>query len=307
MAPDESSADPFARAPELQALLRDLDGLRLSLAADLSLAAAAVEAGSPEIAGSVLDSDRAQLQAFEQRALLHLCAAEQEPEPAPEPERFPALAGRARRRSLLTAATPLLAAAAAVLGVLAGVVPTSGGPARPDSTQTAMASYEQVTQLTREGAEAAEVARAAERLHDQLALIVAQASSDPVAAQKALALLESEALVLTGSADRAQLSGVIAEARTLVARLRAALPVAVPVPTLPTPATAAHRVVAPRETPSPPALPATASPRPEPSPEGDRSASPSPSASPSSSSQSPPAESDDEGDHMLPDAVVHQE
>lgn len=292
MAYDEPAADPLARAPELQALLRDLDGLRLSLATDLSLAAAALEAGSPEIASAVVDSDRAQLRAFEQRALHHLS----EPEVPAVPALPPA---RARRRSLLTAATPLVASAAAVLGVLVGVVPT-GSDSTPERVgpQTAMASYEHLTRLTLQGAEATEVARAAEQLHAQLAAIVAQASEDPVAAQQALALLESQARVLDSSADREALSGVIAEARTLVARLRAALPVPVRTPRVPLHGTAPDDVVLPAGVPLPP----PPAPRSEPSPEQPQR-TPSPSASPSPSPSSQDAPSEDSGT-VLPDAVL---
>jgi hypothetical protein len=288
---DERSAESAARSPELQALLRDLDELRLSLATDLTLAAAAVEAGSPELASAVIGSDRAELEAFAQRALRHLEQA----------ERAAAVVPRARRRALLAAVTPLLATAAAVLGVLAGVVPT-GGPQPATDGGTAMASYQEVTRLTRDGAEAAQVARAAARLHEELAAIVAAASADPAAAQEALALLEAEARVLDGSVDRDKLSGVIAEARQLVARLRAALPVDVPVrtPRVPSPTAAPNDIVVPVEVRSAPALPAPPPPRPEPSP----SSSPSPSAEPSPSpSQSGGADGSHDGS-VVPAAVM---
>ena len=305
MRDDERSS----RSPELQALLRDLDDLRLSLATDLSLAAAALEAGSPDIAGAVVDSDRAQLADFERRALQHLAEAA-----APSPVDVPAVVpARRRRRSLLTAVTPLIATAAAVLGVLGGVVPTGGPQQEPSSgTQTAMASYQELTQLTLEGAEAAEVARAAERLHAELAAIVAQASSDPEAAQAALALLESETMVLGSSADRDQLSGVIAEARDLVARLRAALPAlpSAPVRTLrlPSPTAAPDDVVVPAQAPSAPVLPVPPSAQPEPTPQpSPETTEPSEQPQPEQSASSSPDGSGGgarEGDPVLPQAVL---
>lgn len=316
---EQRSSAHAARAPELQALLRELDDLRLSLATDLSLAAAAVEAGSPDLAGAVVEGDRAELADFERRALQHLAAAFTPEIPdareGVDPvfvDPVPVVPAR-RRRSLLAAVTPLLATAAAVLGVLAGVVPTGGAQAEPgQGTQTAMATYQELTQLTREGADAAEVARAAERLHDELAAIVAQASSDPAAAQAALALLESEARVLDGSVDRDQLTGVIAEAMSMVARLRAALPeMPVRAPRVPSPTTAPDDVLVPAEAPSAPVLPEPSIARPEPSPEPSAQTAPAPSQSPSpqpspsdSASPSSSGGAARDGEPVLPDAVL---
>jgi hypothetical protein len=298
-----------ARSPDISALLRDLGDLRLSLATDLSLAAAALEEGSPELAGAVVEGDRAQLADFERRALQHLARSSAvevpaEPEPAdPDPVPVPR-----RRRSLLTAVTPLLATAAAVLGVLAGVVPTGAADPEPaTSPQAAMASYQELTQLTLDGAEATAVARAAERLRGELDAIVEQAASDPAAAQAALALLESETLVLDSSADRDALSEVIAEARLLVARLRAALPpTPVRTPRVPSPSAGLDDVV-PAQAPAAPVLPEPSSPRPDPSPEPSAQ-TPPPSPEPSaSSSPSPPSSGSGgvrEGGPALPDAAL---
>jgi hypothetical protein len=333
---------PVPRVAELDALLRDLDDLRLTLSTDLTLAAAALDADAPDVASTVIDSDRASLLAFEQRALRHLerlSAAAAVPPPAPtqplptqpvptqplpaqplpaqplptqplptqplptQPPAVTVLAARRRSRvsGLLMPAAPLLAAAAAVLGVLGGVVPTRPDVApatAPASTRTAVASYTELTRLTLDGADAARVRRAAERLHDELEIIVAQAGSDPVAAQEALALLESEARVLDSSADRDALTQVIAEARAMVARLKAALPPAPRTPRAPampvgTPDVRVFELPpAPNSGPPVPHAPEPSSaPSPSPEPEsepGDGSASPS--SSPSSSTSAEPSE-----------------
>lgn len=309
---------PAPRVADLDALLRDLDALRLSVSTDLTLAAAALDAGSPEVAGSIVDSDRATLLAFEQRALRHLerlraaaevadaadDAADVPADVLPSPV-IPGPRRRSRASRVLLPAGPLLATAAAILGVLGGVVPstTGGSPATsPASTSTAVASYAALTRLTLDGADADEVRRAAEQLHDELEIIVAQAGKDPVAAQEALALLESETLVLVSSADRDALTQVIAEARAMVARLKAALPPAPRTPRAPAAPVSTPDVrvfeVPPAPNSGPPAPPSpepsesrSAEPapaEPEPEPEPEQSAEPTPDGEPSPEPSSNP-------------------
>ena len=72
---DETAASILPGHPRvgaLDALLREVDGLRLTHETDLTLAAAAVEAGAPESAVDIIDSDRDSLHTFESRALGHL-------------------------------------------------------------------------------------------------------------------------------------------------------------------------------------------------------------------------------------------
>jgi hypothetical protein len=60
------------RAVALDALLRELDGLRLTLETDLSLAAAAVDAGADVLARGILAGDQDELHAFQDRTLEQL-------------------------------------------------------------------------------------------------------------------------------------------------------------------------------------------------------------------------------------------
>jgi len=60
------------RAVSLDALLRELDGLRLTLETDLSLAAAAVDAGADVLARGILAGDQDELHAFQDRTLEQL-------------------------------------------------------------------------------------------------------------------------------------------------------------------------------------------------------------------------------------------
>lgn len=288
--------EPSPRVDDLAALLRDLDALRLTVSTDMSLAAAALDAGAPDVAGSVVDGDRAALLAFEQRALRHLAKLEEQastPEPAlpvlPRPRQ------RSRAARTLLPAGPLLAAAAALLGVLGATLPTAGADevtTRPASARTAAASYAELQRLTLDGADDARVRRAAERLQSELEGIVAAAATDPVAAQQALALLEQEAGALDGLAGQDALSQVIADVRALVARLKAALPPAPRTPRAPAVSQPGVRTLSTPAVPEPMLLPAAPepsakpSPQPEPSPEASEEAKPEPSpeqASPSPS------------------------
>ncbi|MCW2779504.1 MAG: hypothetical protein JWN17_3229, partial [Frankiales bacterium] len=83
------------RVAALDALLREIDGIRSSLETDLTLAAGAVEAGAPGLAASLLSGDRSDLAAFQDRALGHLAALEAAVEAAAAPAPAPAPASAA--------------------------------------------------------------------------------------------------------------------------------------------------------------------------------------------------------------------
>ena len=143
--PAVAGAQTPARVPGLAALLGEVDRLRRDLRADLTLAATAAEAGEPALAAFLLHpaaggpSDR--LNAFELRALAHLRQLEQDEDAAPlQPAAVqPAPVRRQHRRWL--PGTPLVAAAAALFGFLAGT-----GPDRP----TLMAAAQALARLRAE-------------------------------------------------------------------------------------------------------------------------------------------------------------
>ena len=197
----ESVLPDLPRVGALDALLREVDGLRLTLETDLTLAAAAVEGGRPQLAGDILDSDREGLRAFEDRALGHLAE----------------LARPARRR-LRVPAAPFVAAAA-VAGFLLGVVPhATSGNGDPATTSVASESPTQSLLLLREATSNGDTAQALEAaniLHGQLTPILLQAQTDPSAAVRALALLRQEQHLLAGAAD----TPALAEAMVLEHRV----------------------------------------------------------------------------------------
>lgn len=271
---------PEPRIAELSALLREVDDLRSTLRRDLTLAATAADAGADDLAGWLLLGDAGEVRAFEGRALAHLRALDDSgPTPAQPSTAIPA----PRRPGRMLPAAPLVAAAAAVVGFLTGVVPGVGGPTTTSpQVSNAALSYAQLTHLAATGASASSISEAAEKFHADLAPLVAAAGSDPEAAERAIELLQSERAVIAGEADSPALRAVLAQADLLVRRLRASLPPHKLRPVLPVaPDHDSRRPSSePKSSPTPKASPTT-SPTPKASP------TPSPSSSPRSGTASP--------------------
>jgi hypothetical protein len=250
---------------ELDALLRGVDELRLTLETDLSLAASAVEAGAPGLAAQILDGDRDALARFEHDALGSLAALSAEPS----------------RRSRLTHHAAPAVAAAALVAVLAGLMPQGLGGARPtDVTTSTVAATDSLAVLQDMVAQGDEqqIRIASATLHQQLASVVSQAKSDPLAAQQALLILsyEQSAIVSHGGSDA--LADVLVKSRQLAQAIRAALPKSVrtAVPVVPVEQPRAKATATPKATTSP--KPASTT---KPSAKPATSPSPSPSSSPS--------------------------
>jgi hypothetical protein len=278
---DETAASILpgaARVGELDALLREVDGLRLTLETDLTLVAAAVEAGNSAIAVDVVDSSRESLRGFESKALGHLTELASTP--------------KASRWAKLSAAP--FAAAAAIVALLIGVVPNTldrSGDLSPTAV-SAQSSLAKLETLAAQG-QTNQVRSTARTLHDQINALVAD-SEDPQAAHHALLLLSYEQLAIVQSGDEAKLRDVLADAHAIATRIRSQLPrelrtvvprppaVVVPPPAKPTTQPAPKRSVRPRST--SPASPAattqpapSAKPTPSPKPTPTATASPSPS------------------------------
>ena len=284
------------RVADLSALLHDIDSLRLTLQTDLSLAAAALDAGADELAGELVDGDLSEVRAFAARATRRLAELEDaELEGAAELDEADAVRDEEpvtvplRRRRLMSAG-PLMAAAAALIGFVA-FVPDRGAVSTPDTTMTsaAMAGYE-LSRLAEQGAPDEQLLLAAEELNDELAQLIAQAADDPLAAQQALMLLETTTAVLSRQGDSNVLRSVMAETRALRARLREALPASASRPGRPSrPAVRVVVPVLPRVQEEPEKERAAEEPKPSPKP-----ASPSPSPSPSQAQPSPSEAPSDE-------------
>lgn len=284
---------PEPRVAELDALLREVDTLRGSLHRDLGLAATAAAAGEDDLAGWLLLDQDGQVRAFEERALAHLGALRAPTGAPPEangveaiPAPVPVLPAPRRSARMLPAA-PLVAAAAAIVGFLTGVVPGVGGmptTTSPRSTNAALDSYAELTQLASDGASASRISAAARKFHADLAPLVAAAGADPAAAERAIALLQSEQAVIAGEPDSPALQAVLAQADALMRRLRATLPgsrVRLVVPSPPMTQQQDRRdSSAAKSSPTPkPSPSASATPKASPSPSSTASPSPQPSTS----------------------------
>ena len=280
----ETVLPELPRVGAMDALLREVDSLRLTLETDLTVAAAAVESGNVRVATDILDSDREGLRAFEERALGHV----------------EDLGAPARRRRIRVPAAPFVAAAA-VAGFLLGVVPHTTPPgsstnATNASDSSPADSYNRLVSAVRLG-EQNQALDAANSLHAQLLAVVAQAKSNPAAALTALQLLNSERhfLASVGGSSPALTQALVAS-QLLSNQILSALPVSVKtsvstppstrpiVPVLPTPV---------RSSSSPKPQPAaTSSPKPKASPKSSPAPakpSPTPSSSPSSGTGLPRA------------------
>jgi hypothetical protein len=206
-------------------LLRDLDQLRRTLETDLTLAAAAVEEGSLELAVDVLDHDRAVLDTFSQRAGQHL---------------RPRTRSRARR-ILTTSAGPIgLSAAAAALVAMAILGPGSGGgtpstaealTTRNTIALTALAQpYQALVELSADDAEDHQVRAAASRLDAGVRKAQPQFKADPVAATAVLSILQAEHQVLTARDNGGSMAQEIARNVELTRQVAASVPEGTVVP-----------------------------------------------------------------------------
>jgi hypothetical protein len=266
----------------LDALLREVDSLRLTLETDLSLAAAGVEAGQPGVAADILDSDRGSLGRFETNALGHLRDLDRTP------------AAPSVRLSVRASLAPILATAAA-LAVAFGVAPHvlhQDQNVVDTASVAAQTSLDQIQDFAAEG-NTVQVRQAAATLHAQLVEAIATADSDPASAQQALLLLSYERDAIAQSGNSAALHDVLMQSVALANRIRAALPANLRRVVPPAPV-----VVLAQPSPSASSKPkptATASPTPAAKP----STSPSSSSKPSSTPSSSPS-STDPGTGVLP-------
>lgn len=262
----ESLLPGLPRVGALDALLRELDGLRLSLETDLALAASAVEAGAPDVASDIIDSDIGELRAFEDRALGHLAdLADLAAEPV-----------ESHRWWRRIPVAPFVAAAAIVGFLAMAPHPFTSSPNVSTTQASASESLAQITMLAASG-QTSEVRDAAEALHSQLQALIEQARTDPEAAKQGLLLLIAEREVIAQSGDSQALTDVLAASNHLSNLILQAVRERTPSawPTMPTVPTAA-----PTRQPSPKRS-HTAKPTRAPSPTSSPSATPTTSSSPS--------------------------
>lgn len=275
----ESILPGTPRVRALDALLREVDGLRLTLETDLSLAASAVEAGRPGLAADILDGDRASVAGFEARALGHLQDLADDADDAERP-----VVPLRRRRVAVASLSPFVAAAAVVALVLT-LAPQAGTRTDPSTPVAAVAAIDRIQEAAAVG-DTNTVRAASLQLHEQLLAVAAVAAQNPEMAQQALILLSAEREAIVASGDMAALQDVLRKSTALANKIRNAMPhsvrATVPVPpAIVEPSQAPSPAPAPSSSPAAKPKPATSpSAAPKPKPTQSPAASPSPSASP---------------------------
>lgn len=255
-------------------VLREVADFRLALETDMIIAAAAVDADTPELLSEVLDDERAELVTFHDRLLSRLADAAAEDEVALRRSRKAAVASGAGRIS------QFVAAAAAVGALVVGAGTIAGPQARETTNAAAMNSanqhYADFSSAVTSDSPAA-VRRAADKLHTAIEELINEHASDPEVAQRAAQLLQAEISLLSVT-DPVGASHVLAQARSLVTMLEKAAPTQVRASLKPV-------------------LDAAVSPKPKPKPKP--SASPTPKATPTAS-PSASASADPDDDSPLP-------
>lgn len=267
----------------LEDLLDEMHDLRLTLAADLTAAAGAADAGADEVARDIIEADRLELARFARVANIKL-----------ERLSFPARREPSPWRRRVATALPVIPvvgamalSAAAATGALklpgTGETHASHGAVVQGADAAPMTSYNQLVKVLDSDPSASQVIAAASKLHNQLSQLLAISTNNPTQAEEVARLLRMEQNLLL----RTQPPGaaiVLDASRKLAAQLVTAVPSASPTTTItlpPTPQPSAHheqRPVAsaapkPTVTPSPKSTPSS-SPSPKTSDKPDPSASP---------------------------------
>jgi hypothetical protein len=251
-------------------VLREVADFRLALETDMIIAAAALDAESPDLLGEVLDGERAELATFHDRVLGRLADAAADDELALRRTRK---APRRRFTATLTAAAALLT----VLGVGRTVVPNDARPATTAASNSAALATAQDQYADFSSAVSSQspgaVRDAATQLHITLQNLIANHAGDPEVARRAAQLLQAE-ISLLEVRDPAGASAVLAQARGLVTMLQRAAPARVRASVQPL----LDAVSKPK--PKPSASPSPKKPSPTPAPKPKPSATPTPSSSP---------------------------
>ncbi|HET7530120.1 MAG TPA: hypothetical protein VFJ98_04085 [Mycobacteriales bacterium] len=212
---------PTTSEHPLEGLLEEMRDLRLTLAADLTAAAGAAEAGADEVAAEIVDADRAELERFARVADLRLGRLQRLAVARPEAPRW------RRRLTVALPVVPVVGAIAVSAAAATGVLPlperTAPAPrpaiAAQQAGETPVGStFREFADLVGADPSAAQVIAAADRLHRQLARMLASPTTDADRAAQIAELLRMEQTLLL----REQPPGadvVLHETRKLAARL----------------------------------------------------------------------------------------
>jgi hypothetical protein len=193
----------------LDGLLSEMRELRLTLAADLNAAAGAAEEGAEDIAAQIVDADRRELALFARDADRRLRRLARSTQPQAAPVAAPASPRWRRRLAIALPVVPMVGALAVSAAAATGVLqlPSSGsdrGGALSSSSLSAnfddpaSSTFRNFADVVGGDPSAAQVIAAADRLHSQLAKLLASSSTDPDSAAQLVQLLRMEqSLLLT--------------------------------------------------------------------------------------------------------------
>jgi len=265
-------------------LLEDMHDLRMTLAADLTAAAGAADAGADEVARDIIDADRVELARFARVAnvrLERLARGQSEPAVHERP-------AWKRRVAVALPVVPVVGAMALSAAAATGVLPIPGAthPGKPPAVRaddsSTNASFQQLVNVLNGDPNASQVIAAASKLHHQLRELMDTSPNDPSRAAEIAHLLQMEQSLLL-SKQPPGVSIVLNATRKLAARLVNVAPELRNSPSvaptfIPT-ATPSHRphkhVVSPSPSAKPTAPKPTTPTQPSPSDKPDPSPSPS--------------------------------
>jgi hypothetical protein len=204
----------------LESLLEDMHDLRMTLAADLTAAAGAADAGADEVARDIIEADRVELARFARVANVRL---ERLARGASEPLVRERPAWK-RRVAVALPVVPVVGAMALSAAAATGVLPIPGAthPGKPavvraDDTST-NASFQQLVNVLNGDPNASQVIAAASKLHHQLRELIETSPNDPGRAAEIAHLLQMEQSLLL-SKQPPGVSIVLNATRKLAARL----------------------------------------------------------------------------------------
>jgi hypothetical protein len=191
----------------------------MTLAADLSIAAGAADAGANEVARDIIEADRLELARFARVANISLERLER-----PRPKTPQARPAWRRRVAVALPVVPVVGAMALSAAAATGVLPVPGAthqskpPVVRADDRSPATTFQQLVDVLDSDPSASQVIAAAKKLHRQLRDLIATSPNDPNKAAEIANLLQMERSLLLRTQPPGA-SVVLNATRKLAARL----------------------------------------------------------------------------------------